>query len=177
MTEPLYGLLAEFKDGEALVATARRLRQAGYRRLDAFTPYPVDDLAEALGRRASWVPFLALGGGLAGAAAGFLLQYWVAVIQYPLNVGGRPLNSWPAFVPITFETAILGAAVAAVVGMLALNGLPQPYHPVFNVPDFGFAAGDRFFLVVEARDEHFDTERTALLLLGLGAMEVQHVPV
>jgi hypothetical protein len=172
----LYGLLAEFDEPEPLVEAAQRMRAAGYRRLDAFAPYPVDDLPAALGHRRSWVPLLALGGGLVGAAAGYLLQYWVMVVQYPISVGGRPLHSWPAFIPVTFETTILGAAAAAVLGMLALNRLPMPYHPVFNVPQFARATQDRFFLLVEASDSLFDAQRTQRLLLGLGAHEVHNVP-
>jgi|SRR5688500_17584758 hypothetical protein len=176
MASECYGLLGEFEDPDVLTAAARRLRAAGYRRLDAFSPYPVDGLAEALGQRRNWVPLLTLVGGLAGAAAGYFLQYWVAVIQYPMNVGGRPLHSWPAFIPITFETAILGAAAAAGLGMLALNRLPQPHHPLFNVPAFAHASQDGFFLLVEARDNLFDAQRTQRLLLGLGARRVHDVP-
>jgi hypothetical protein len=170
-----YGLLGEFEDPAVVVAAAGRLRAAGYKCLDAFSPYPVDGLAEALGRRWNWVPLLALLGGLGGGAAGYGLQYWVAVIQYPLNVGGRPLHSWPAFIPITFEMTILGAAVAAGLGMLALNRLPQPHHPLFNVEAFARASEDRFFLLVEARDRRFDAHRTQRLLLGLGALVVHDV--
>lgn len=176
MADERYGLLGEFEDPDVLTAAVRRMRAAGYRRLDAFSPYPVDGLAQALGRRWNWVPLLTVGGGLTGAVAGYLLQYWVSVIQYPLNVGGRPLHSWPAFIPITFETALLGAAGAAGLGMLALNRLPQPHHPLFNVPAFARVSQDGFFLLVEARDMLFDAQGTQRLLLGLGARRVHDVP-
>ena len=171
-----YGLLGEFDDPDRIVEAVRRLRAAGYRRLDAYSPYPVENLAEALGHRFNLVPLLTLGGGVSGGAIGYLLQYWVSAIHYPINVGGRPLNSWPSFIPITFELAILFAALAAGLGMLALNRLPQPYHPVFNVPAFVRASQDRFFLLVEARDSRFDAHDTALMLVGLGALRVHHVP-
>ncbi len=177
MTSPskLYGLLAEFEDPDRLVAAARRAHQAGYRRLDAFSPYPIEELADALDFRKTHIPLLVLIGGIAGAAAGYLLQYYAAVIAYPINVGGRPLNSWPAFIPVTFETTILGAALAAVFGMLALNGLPMPYHPNFNVPRFKRVTQDRFFLLIEAADPHFDREATRRFLEDLGPYEVSDV--
>jgi hypothetical protein len=171
----LYGLLAEFDAPEDLVAAAERAYADGYRRLDAYSPFPVHGLAEAIGFHTNRVPLLVLIGGLVGAGAGFFSQYWAAVIDYPINVGGRPLNSWPAFIPITFEVTILLAALAAVLGMLALNGLPQPYHPVFNAPRFALATRDRFFLCIEATDPRFDPEATRKFLQESGAKEVTDV--
>ena len=172
----LYGLMAEFRSPTAVVAAARRAREAGYRRMDAYTPFPIEELAEALGwRTRGRLPRLVLVGGLGGAVAGYLMQYYAAVIAYPVNVGGRPLHSWPSFIPITFETGILGAALAAVLGMLALNGLPRPYHPVFNAPNFALASTDRFFLCIESADPLFDTERTRSFLQGMGPAEVSDV--
>jgi hypothetical protein len=172
---PIYGLLAEFRDANALVEAAARVHGAGYRRLDAYTPFPVEGLAEVLGFHERRLPMVVLAGGLAGAAAGYGLQYWVSAIAYPLNVGGRPLHSWPAFIPVTFELTILVAALAAVLGMLALNGLPMPYHPVFNVPRFALASRDRFFLLIEAADPRFDRAETRRFLEGLGPREVSDV--
>lgn len=172
----LYGLLAEFEDPDTLLAAARRTRQAGYRKVDAFSPYPVDELAEVLDMRRTWIPLVVVIGGLAGAAAGYALQYYTSVVDYGLNVGGRPLHSWPAFIPVTFETAILGAALGAILGMLALNGLPMPYHPVFNVPRFVRATQDTFFLLVEAADPRFDDQATREFLLSLGPRQVSDVP-
>ncbi len=171
-----YGLMAEFDSPDKLIAAVRRARQAGYRGIDAYTPYPVDGLAEALDFRRTWVPPIVLAGGILGAILGYGLQYYVSVIAYPLNVGGRPLNSWPMFVPVTFEMAILVAALFAVLGMLALNGLPMPYHPVFNVPRFELATRDHFFLVVQADDPRFDLEGTRRILKDWGAREVLDVP-
>jgi hypothetical protein len=174
-TAPVYGLLAEFASPEDLVTAGERAYADGYRRLDAYTPFPVHGLAEAIGFRSNRLPLLVLIGGIVGAGAGFFSQYYAAVIDYPINVGGRPLNSWPAFIPITFEVTILVAAATAVLGMLALNGLPQPYHPVFNAPRFALATRDRFFLCIEATDPRFDAEATRRFLEGLGAKEVTDV--
>ena len=174
-TVPVYGLLAEFDSPDDLVVAGERAYADGYRRLDAYTPFPVHGLAEAIGFRTNRLPFRVLLGGIVGAGAGFFSQYYAAVIDYPLNVGGRPLNSWPAFIPITFEVTILAAAATAVLGMLALNGLPQPYHPVFNAPRFALATRDRFFLCIEATDPRFDSEATRRFLEGLGAKEVTDV--
>ena len=172
----VYGLMAEFRDPGAVTAAARRAYEEGYRKMDAYTPYPIEELATALGWRARGrLPRLVLAGGLAGAAAGYSLQYYASVIAYPVNVGGRPLHSWPSFIPITFETAILGAALTAVLGMLALNGLPRPYHPVFNAPNFALASSDRFFLCIEAADPRFDLEGTRRFLEGLDPTEVSAV--
>lgn len=172
---PIYGLLAEFVDAESLVAAAHRTHAEGYRRLDAFSPFPIEELAEAIGFRRNALPPLVLLGGIAGAGVGFFGQYYAAVIDYPLNIGGRPFNSWPSFIPITFELTILFAALTAVLGMLLLNGLPMPYHPLFNAPRFALASRDRFFLCVEASDARFDRQGTRRFLESLGAREVTEV--
>jgi Protein of unknown function (DUF3341) len=171
----VYGLLAEFEQPEQLLAAAHRAREAGYRRMDAYTPFPVEGLAEALGRHYTLVPLITLIGGLTGCAGGFGLQYWVSKVAYPINVGGKPFNSWPAFIPVTFEMTTLGAALSAVLGMLALNGLPMPYHPLFNEPRFALASRDRFFLCVEARDRRFDLAETRRLLESLTPRAVMEV--
>jgi hypothetical protein len=152
----LYGILAEFDTPEALRDGAERAYAHGYRRMDAYSPFPVDGLAEAMGFRRTRLPLMVLIGGILGGAGGFYLQYWISVIDYPLVVGGKAFNSWPAFIPVTFELAILSASLTAVLGMLALNGLPKPYHPVFNVERFALASRDRFFLCLEAADPKFD---------------------
>ncbi len=164
---PLYGLMAEFRSPETLLAAARRASGEGFKRMDAYTPFPVEGLAEAIGFHSTRVPLIVLIGGIVGCFGGFFLQYWVAVIDYPLNVGGRPLNSWPSFIPVTFEMTILVAALSAFLGVLALNGLPMPYHPVFNVEQFELASRNRFFLCIEAADPLFDRERTAKFLESL----------
>jgi hypothetical protein len=174
-TEGLYGMMAEFTDAHDLLHAAEAAHAAGYRRMDAYSPLPVEGLSEALGFRATRLPLLVLIGGTVGALVGYGFQYWVSVIDYPLNVGGRPYHSWPAFIPITFEMTILVASFAAVFGMLALNGLPMPYHPVFNLPEFSLASQDRFFLCVEARDRQFDLRRTADFLRATGAVKVTPV--
>ncbi|MEX1097782.1 MAG: DUF3341 domain-containing protein [Planctomycetales bacterium] len=173
----LYGLLAEFRDTETLVRAAARTREAGYRRFNAYTPFPVHGLAEAVGFRRTGLPLVVLGGGIFGCLGGFALQYWVSVIAYPVNVGGRPLNSWVSFIPVTFETTVLCAALAAVLGMLALNGLPRPHHPLFGVPAFDRVTRDKFFLCIEAADERFDADETRRFLTGLEASEVIDVPL
>ena len=171
----LYGIMAEFDDPESLLDAAQLARSEGYREMDAYTPMPVEGLAEAIGFRSSWVQRLVLLGGLCGAAGGFLLCWWITVIAYPHNVAGRPLNSWPAYIPITFETMVLIACITAVVGMLSLNGLPQPYHPVFNVEQFERASLDRFFLCIEASDPRFDPVATRTFLERLKPREVMDV--
>lgn len=174
-TPERYGLLAEFLTPEALLAATKRAYAVGYRRMDAYTPFPVEGLAEALGSRSTAIPAIVLGGGIVGGAGGFFMQWYATVVDYPLNVGGRPTNSWPMYIPITFELTILGAALAAILGMLALNRLPQPYHPVFNVEAFGRASQDRFFLCIEATDDQFERAATARFLDTLGAREVSDV--
>ena len=171
----VYGLLAEFEDPNALVTATRRARQQGYRRMDAYSPFPIEELHEALGGHHTRLPLIVLIGGLIGCIGGYLLQYWVAAIAYPINVGGRPFHSWPAFIPVTFECTILGASLAAVLGMLGLNGLPQPYHPVFNVPRFALASRNRFFLCIEARDPKFHVEETRRFLETLNPREISTV--
>jgi len=175
MAPPVYGLMAEFEDPNTLVAAAAQAREAGYRRMDAYSPFPIEELHEALGSHHSRLPLIVLIGGVVGCLGGFLLQYWASAIAYPINVGGRPFNSWPAFIPVTFECTILGAALSAVLGMLALNGLPMPYHPVFNVPRFALASRNRFFLCIEARDRKFDLEKTRAFLESLSPREVSTV--
>jgi hypothetical protein len=171
----IYGLLAEFDDPSSLVAATQRAHQGGYRCMDAYAPFPIEELHEALGDHHTRLPLIVLIGGLVGCVGGYLLQYWAAAIAYPLNVGGKPLHSWPAFIPITFECTILAAALSAVLGMLALNGLPQPYHPVFNVPRFALASRNRFFLCIEARDPQFHLEETRRFLETLDPREVTTV--
>jgi len=172
---PIYGLMAEFNSSDDLIAASHRIYEAGYRKVDAFTPYPIEEVSEALGHHRSKLPGIVLGGGLLGGLGGYFLQYWSQVIVYPMNIGGRPVHSWPAFIVPTFECTILGAALAAVFGMFFLNGLPQPYHPVFNVPRFAMASRDRYFLVVEARDPKFDRDETRRFLSDLNASEVSEV--
>ena len=171
----LYGLLAEFETPAALIEAARQAREAGYRKIDAYTPYPIHELTEALALPRTKLPVIVLIGGLIGCATALSMQWFAAVVHYPINVGGRPLASWPSFIPITFELTVLFAAIAAVLGMLGLNGLPMPYHPVFNVPRFALASRDRFFLSVEATDPLYDSRKTRAFLTGLGAREVTEV--
>ncbi len=171
----LYGLVAEFATPDALLEATRRARQAGYRDIEAYTPFPVEGLTEALGFHRTSLPLVVLLGGIVGGLSGYLLQYWINVMHYPLNVGGRPLHSWPAFIPVTFELTILVAALAAVLGMLALNGLPMPYHPLFNMPRFALATHDRFFLCIEAGDPKFDRVETRRFLESVAVGEVAEV--
>jgi Protein of unknown function (DUF3341) len=171
----IYGLMAEFEDPNHLVAAAHRAYHEGYRAMDAYSPMPIEELPDAIGFRHTRLPLIVLIGGIVGCVGGFLLQWWAASVAYPLNIGGKPYNSWPMFIPITFECTILGAALAAVLGMLALNGLPQPYHPVFNVARFALASRNRFFLCIEARDPKFDLHGTRAFLETLGPREVSTV--
>jgi hypothetical protein len=167
--------MAEFDGPEAIVAAAERAREEGYRKMDAYTPFPIEELPEALGHNKRQLPWIVLAGAMLGGLAGYALQYFATVLYYPINVGGRPLHSWPAFIPVTFELTVLGGAVAAVVGMLALNGLPMLYHPVFNAPRFEHASRDKFFLCIEATDPRFSREDTRNFLESLGASEVTEV--
>jgi hypothetical protein len=164
--------MAEFNDPTTLVAATARAHHDGYRCMDAYSPFPIDELHDALGSPPSRLPFIVLLGGLLGCIGGYGLQYWVSVIAYPVNIGGKPFHSWPAFIPVTFECTILAAALVAVFGMLALSGLPMPYHPVFNVPRFALASRNRFFLVIEATDAKFGLEETRRFLEALNPREV-----
>jgi hypothetical protein len=172
----IYGVLAEFPTPHELIHAVEKTREAGYRRIEAYTPFPVEGLSEALALKRNNVPLITLIGGLTGGLGGFFFQYWVSVIAYPVNIGGRPLNSWPAFIPVTFELTVLGAALSAVFGMLALNGLPRPHHPLFNVQRFvRHATSDRFFLCIEARDPKFNLSESARFLKTLHAAHVSEV--
>jgi hypothetical protein len=171
----LYGLMAEFEEPALLVAATHRAYKEGYRRMDAYSPYPIEELHEALGAHHTRLPLIVLIGGLCGCIGGYLLQYWVSAVAYPINVGGKPFHSWPAFVPVTFECTILAASLAAVLGMLALNRLPMPYHPVFNVPRFALASRNRFFLCIEAQDRKFDADGTRRFLESLNPRQVATV--
>jgi hypothetical protein len=171
----MYGLIAEFENSEGLLAAARHAYEEGYRRMDAYSPLPIEGLAEAIGIRRTRIPLIVLLGGLTGCVGGFFLQYWIAVLDYPINVGGRPLNSWPSFIPVTFELTILLAAFSAVIGLFAVCRLPRPNHPVFNVPQFKMASQNRFFLCIESRDPRFDSERTRRFLASLRPQGVYDV--
>ncbi len=171
----IHGLMAEFDNPTALVEATTRARLAGYRNMDAYTPIPIEELSEALGLRRSRLPLLVLLGGIFGGIGGYGLAYWSSAIAYPLNVGGRPFHSWPQFIPVTFETTVLGAALTAFFGMWALNRLPTPYHPVFNVPEFARASTDRFFLCIEATDAKFDHVATRRFLETLNPVGVSDV--
>ena len=169
---PFYGLMAEFDSAQALVDAADRVRRAGYTKSDAYSPFPIHGLAEALGFRERHVAPVVLSAGIAGALAGYGLEYWTQVIDFPMNIGGRPFHAWVSFIPPAFETTILFAAFSAVIGMLAMNGLPQPYHPVFNVPRFERASQDGFFLAIEASDPKFNADATRGFLMSLNPREV-----
>src|SRR5437867_4296024 len=174
-TTAIYGLMAEFEEPTALEAATSLARREGYRCMDAYSPYPIEELHEALGGHHTRLPLIVLIGGLCGCLGGYGLQLWVSAAAYPINVGGKPYHSWPAFIPITFECTILAAALSAVLGMLALNGLPMPYHPVFNVPRFALASRNRFFLCIEAKDPKFDLEGTRRFLETTNPREVTTV--
>jgi len=173
----LYGLLGEFDSPKQLMDAAKKVREAGYKHIDAFVPFPVEGLSHALGlgRKHDLVPLLTLAGGLGGGLTGFFFQLWVSMSAYPMNIAGRPLNSWPAFIPVTFELTVLGASTFAVFGMLALNKLPQPHHPLFNVERFKRASNDGFFLCIESLDPKFHLEDTARFLQSINAQHVTEV--
>ena len=171
----IYGLMAEFDDPTSLLTATERAHHEGYRCMDAYSPYPIEELHDALGARHTKLPLIVLIGGLVGCIGGYALQYWSSVIAYPLNIGGKPLHSWPAFIPVTFECTILAAALSCVLGMLALNGLPMPYHPVFNLARFALASRNRFFLCIEAKDPKFELEATRRFLESLEPREVSTV--
>ena len=172
----LHGIMARFEQPEQLVEAAQRAYSAGYRKMDAYSPMPVEGLAEAIGFTRHWVSLVVLMGGLAGCIGGFGLLWWITVIAYPHNVGGRPFDSWPMYIPITFECTVLLAALSSVVGMLAMNGLPMPYHPVFNLQSFAERGSvDRFFLCIEANDPKFDHVQTRAFLEQFKPEEVAEV--
>src|SRR5689334_3214186 len=173
----IHGAMAEFDTPEGLLEAAERAYAEGYRQMDAYAPMPVEGLAEAIGFRKNKVALCVLIGGICGALGGYSLLYWITVIAYPHNVGGRPLHSWPAYIPITFECMILLASLTALISMLAMNGLPHPYHPVFNVPAFtARASRDGFFLCIQSSDPKFDTAEAMEFLRSVGASEVSVVP-
>ena len=172
----VYGLMAEFDSPQELLTAAHKTNAAGYKKIDAFSPFPVEGLDEAIGFHKDSVALVTLIGGLIGGLSGYLLQYYVSVITYPLNVGGRPYHSWPSFIIVTFELTILFGGVSAAIGMLALNGLPMPYHPVFNVSEFAKASDSKFFLLVESSDPKYDTARTREFLKGLAPRAISEVP-
>jgi ActD protein len=171
----IYGVIAEFDDPNAVVAAARKTYDAGYRRINAYSPYPIEELSEAIGYNRNYVSLTVLIFGIMGGLGGFALQVWTSAIAYPLNIGGRPLISMPSFIPITFECTVLLGALAAFIGMVLMNRLPQPYHPVFNVPAFSRASQDRFFLCIKADDPKFSTTQTRSFLESLGAKTVSEV--
>jgi hypothetical protein len=172
----IYGMMAEFDSPTTLVAAAQKTHSAGYKKIDAYSPIPIEELAEAIGFHRNGVPLVVLVGGILGCITGYSMQWWIHTISYPINVGGRPLNSWPAFIVVTFELTILFAGIAAVFGMLALNGLPMPYHPVFNVPRFAMATKDRFFLIVFASDPLYSSTDTRDFLEHLEPKSISEVP-
>lgn len=171
-----YGIIAEFDDPEHLVEATRHVYERGFRMMEAYTPFPVHGLPDALGFKHNKIPAVVLIGGIVGGLTGFFMQYYSAVLSYPLNIGGRPFNSWPAFIPITFEMTVLFAALSAVFGMLGLNGLPRPHHPVFNAPNFALASRNRFFLCIQARDPLFDIETVRKVLEEHQPIAVNEVP-
>lgn len=174
-TDTLHGVMAEFDSGQALVDAARQTMARGFIKVEAYSPIPIEELNDIIHKKRTHLPKLVLAGGITGMASGFALQYWTSVIDFPMNVGGRPNASWPAFIIPSYELTILFAALAAAIGMLAFNGLPQPYHPVFNVPRFSLASSDKFFLVIESSDAKFDQAETSQFLKDLGAKGVYDV--
>lgn len=177
MEGALYGIIAEFAEPEQVLNAARGAYQAGYRKMEAYTPHEIEGLAEALGYHKTRVSLVALIGGICGALTAYGMEWFSAVIHFPLNVGGRPLHSWPSFIPITFELTVLFASLAAFFGMLAMNGLPKPYHPVFNAPDFKLATQTRYFLCIEAEDPRFKPEEVRGFLQSYSPISVVGVEV
>lgn len=171
----IYGIVAEFASSEKLKAASRKVRDSGYKKTDAFTPFPLEGLTEALGIRDKWVPFIMLMAGFIGAVGGYTLAFWAMGIALPLNIAGKPTNSWPLFIPPTFEMTVLTSAIVGVVSMFILNGLPMPYHSVFNTPNFDRASTDRFFLSIEAEDNLFDADQTLVFMQTLDADNVSVV--
>lgn len=169
----LHGVMAEFDNGNDLVEAARKTMAQGYTRVEAYSPVPIEELNDIIHKKRTVLPKLVLGGGLTGMATGFGLQYWASVIEYPMNIGGRPLASWTTFIVPSYELTILFAALTAAIGMIVLSGLPQPYHPVFNVERFSMASSDKFFLVIESSDPRFGD--AAAFLQGTGAKGVYEV--
>jgi len=172
----IYGIMADFREPQAVVRAAQRCYERGYRDMDAYSPLPTDGLAEAMGFRKNRIAPIVFAGGLTGGLTGYFMQWYSAVVSYPIDVGGRPLHSWPSFIPITFEMTVLFAALSAVFGMLALNGLPRLHHPVFNVPRFAMASRSRFFLCIQSKDPLFDRKGTREFLETLEPREVNDVP-
>lgn len=171
----LFGLMAEFEEHEALLKAARQAYGEGYRRMDAYSPFPVEGLAEALGHEASPIPLFTLAGGIIGGLGAYFME-WIAMAKlYPLNVGGRPMNSWPNFIPVTFELTVLIASASAFIGVFLMCRLPHPHHPVFNVPEFERASSERFFLCIEADDPKFELSETRKFLENLKAVKVTKV--
>ena len=177
MKDPkIYGLMAEFDSVDTVIAAAHRVHAAGYRKVDAYSPFPLEELSEAIGFEKNGVALVCLVGGLLGCSGAYILQWWINTIAYPVNIGGRPFHSWPSFIIVSFEMTILFSGLSAVFGMLALNGLPQPYHPVFNVPQFDAASRDRFFIVIFSSDRNYDPVGTRKFLEGLNPLSVAEVP-
>jgi hypothetical protein len=174
-TNALHGVMAEYDSGQALVDAARKVMAEGFTKVEAYSPVPIEELNDIIHKKRTMLPKLVLAGGLTGMATGFGLQYWASVIEYPMNIGGRPLASWTTFIVPSYELTILFSALTAAIGMIVLNGLPQPYHPVFNVDRFSMASSDKFFLVIESEDAKFDQHRAAEFLRGTGAKGVYDV--
>ena len=171
----VYGLVAEFETSDELIEAARQTHDAGYRHVEAFSPYPLKEAAAAIGHRRTGIPFVVFLGGLVGACGGFFMMYWISVINYPINVGGRPLNSWPSFIPITFELTVLTAAFSSFFALLRLCGLPRFHHPLFASPMFARASIDRFYLCIEASDPKYDVDAIRFFLTDQGAIAVEEV--
>ena len=175
MKAPVYGVMAEFETPGGLARATKAAVDKGYKKLDAYSPYPIEEVADALHLHRNKLPLIVLGGGITGGTLGYLLQYFITVIYYPINIAGRPLHSWPSYIIITFELTILLASISTVFGMFALCGLPMPYHPVFNAPSFALASKDRFFLCIESADPMFDSAKTSEFLATLDPREVSEV--